>query len=269
MVQYNPLQYLPTDEDLPETDNIPVDNELQILIPSLLRAVLVLLWADRTDWFFGVNLGLYYDPRSQTGIGPDAFLSLGVDRFKPNGRLRLSYLVWQEKYVMPQWVLEVISKSPGSEYDLKLAKYAELGVLYYTIYNPDYRSRDNHSPFEVYRLVDGVYVPQPGEIVWMPELGIGIGHEQDAFEGYNRDWLFWYDQEGNRYPTPEDVIKLQRQQAALERQQAWREREQTLREAEQALLGREQAEQQLEQERQLRENLLRKLREQGIDPDAL
>jgi len=55
VVEYNSLQYLPTEEDLPETDNTPVDNELQILIPNLLRAILALLWASRIDWFLGVN----------------------------------------------------------------------------------------------------------------------------------------------------------------------------------------------------------------------
>jgi Uma2 family endonuclease len=62
MVEYNSLQYLPTEEDLPETDNTPVDDELQILIPNLLRAILVLLWASRMDWFLGVNLGIYDNP---------------------------------------------------------------------------------------------------------------------------------------------------------------------------------------------------------------
>lgn len=36
MVQYNPLRYLPTAEELPDSDDTPVDNELQILIPNLL-----------------------------------------------------------------------------------------------------------------------------------------------------------------------------------------------------------------------------------------
>ncbi len=79
MVEYNSLQYLPTEEDLPETDNTPVDNELQILIPNLLRAILALLWAFRMDWFLGVNLGIYYNP-NKPAIAPDGFLSLGVPR---------------------------------------------------------------------------------------------------------------------------------------------------------------------------------------------
>ena len=58
MVQYNPLQYLPTEEDLPDSDDTPVDNELQNLLPALLRGILSLLWAERMDWCFGVNMGV-------------------------------------------------------------------------------------------------------------------------------------------------------------------------------------------------------------------
>lgn len=43
MVQYNWLQYLPSAEELPDSDDTPVDNELQVLVPSLLRGILALL----------------------------------------------------------------------------------------------------------------------------------------------------------------------------------------------------------------------------------
>jgi len=36
MLQYNP-QYLPTAEELPETDHAPVESQLQILIANLLE----------------------------------------------------------------------------------------------------------------------------------------------------------------------------------------------------------------------------------------
>jgi hypothetical protein len=53
-----------------------VDNELQVLIPTLLRAILSLLWA-RFDWFFGVNIGIYYN-LEKPAIAPNCLLSLGV-----------------------------------------------------------------------------------------------------------------------------------------------------------------------------------------------
>ncbi|BAY25015.1 hypothetical protein NIES2100_48140 [Calothrix sp. NIES-2100] len=45
-----------------DSDDTPVDNELQNLIPNLLAAILALAWNDRTDWYFGVDLGIYYAP---------------------------------------------------------------------------------------------------------------------------------------------------------------------------------------------------------------
>jgi len=219
MVQYNPLQYLPTAEELPDSDDTPVDNELQNLIPNLLRAILAWLWAERTDWFLGINMGVYYEPKTDA-IVPDSFLSLGVERFKEGNKLRPSYVIWQENNIVPLWVLEVVSKTPGNEYGNKMTKYAEMGVLYYTIYNSDYWQRDEHDPFEVYRLENGVYVRQSGNPVWMPEIDLGIGCERGTHEGCTRDWLYWYDEQGNRFPAPANVIEQERQRAEIERLRA-------------------------------------------------
>jgi Uma2 family endonuclease len=209
---------LPTQYDLPDTDYQPVDNELQVSAPVLLRAILALLWANQRDWFFAINLGLYYEP-GLPAIGPDAFLSLGVPRIGSSGKMRLSYVVWEEK-VLPQWVLEIVSMTPGGEYTDKLQKYRDMGVLYYTIYNPDYAKRDRHPVLEVYRLTNGVYVSQPGNPVWMPELGLGIGDEVGTHEGITQPWLYWYDAAGHRYPAPEDTIAQERaRRLAATRQQ--------------------------------------------------
>lgn len=42
MLEYNPLMCLPSSEELPDSDDTPVDNELQDLIPGLLKAILAL-----------------------------------------------------------------------------------------------------------------------------------------------------------------------------------------------------------------------------------
>ncbi len=202
------LLLLPTEEDLPDSDEKPVDHELQLLAPMLLRSILLILWADRMDWFMGVNLGIYPFPY-EPAIAPDAFLAIGVDRVRPDNKLRLSYLVYREN-VMPQWVLEVVSKKPGGEYDKKFDRYAEMGVLYYTIYNPSHYRRDKHDAFEVYRLENGQYVRQLGNPVWMSEIGLGIGHEVGMHERISRDWLYWYDEQGMRYPAQEDALQQER-----------------------------------------------------------
>jgi Uma2 family endonuclease len=103
MVQYRTL---PAAENLPDTDNRPVDNELQYLLPVLLRTTLAFAWPEREDWLMGVNLGIYYD-LDLPAIVPDAFLSFGIERYRAKG-LRLSYVLWEEQYIVPQWVLETV-----------------------------------------------------------------------------------------------------------------------------------------------------------------
>jgi Uma2 family endonuclease len=212
MLDYN-LQYcLPSSEELPDSDDTPVDNELQDLIPSLLKAILALLWSDRWDWFFGVDMGIYYDP-NQPAIVPDGFLSLGVQRFIDED-LRLSYVLWEEKKA-PILVLEVLSQKHRGEYNTKKELYAELEILYYVIYNPRRRKKP---PLEVYRLVNGEYILQPGNPVWLSEIGLGIGRERGTYQGITREWLYWYDEKGQRLLTPEERIK-EAEQRRLEAEQ--------------------------------------------------
>ena len=221
MLDYNTPEYLPSSEELPCSDDTPVDNELQNLIPNLLKAILALIWQDRWDWFFGVDMGIY-DRTGQirrTPIIPDGFLSLGVPRRKNDPKGRLSYVLLEENNIAPILVLELVSQTYGKEYEDKINAYARLGVLYYVIYNPEYYQRDKHQPFEVYRLENGVYLLSSGEPVWMPEIGLGIGRGQGVHEGWQREWLYWFDEQGNRFPTPEEVAQQESFRAQQERQQ--------------------------------------------------
>ncbi len=93
MLNYDPLACLPSSEELPDSDDTPVDNELQDLIPGLLKALLAMAWPECMDWFFGINMGIYYDP-DLPPIVPDGFLSLGVERFYDEN-LRPSYVLWE------------------------------------------------------------------------------------------------------------------------------------------------------------------------------
>jgi Uma2 family endonuclease len=231
MLTYDPLGCLPSSEELPDSDDDPVDNELQDLIPGLLRAILALHWNDRWDWFFGVDMGVYYDPEIPPVV-PDGFLSLGVERMIDED-LRPSYVLWEEQQ-LPILALEVVSRTYRGEYTTKKQLYAELGVLYYVVYSSRRRKKP---PLEVYRLVEGTYQLLSGNPVWLPEIGLGIGRERATYQGMTREWLYWYDQTGQRYYTPEE-------QAAAERKRA------------------EAAEQQLAK-------LRAQLRQQGIDPDSL
>ena len=209
LLEYDPRACLPSAEDLPDSDDTPVDNQLQHLIPGLLEAILAYIWSEKMDWFFGVDMGVYHDP-DQPAIVPDGFLSIGVPRIIDTD-LRLSYVLWEEQQV-PTLVLEVVSKTRRGEYSAKKRQYAQLGILYYVIYNP---LRKRQPKLEVYQLEAGEYKLLSGEPVWLPQLNLGIGKAEATYQGITREWLYWYDEKGDRYLTPEERAE----RAELELQQ--------------------------------------------------
>lgn len=242
MISQSVLPTLPSTADLPCSDDTPVDNEDQNLLPNLLLLLLTHLWSARMDWYFGVDMAVYHT----TGISPkvpvvpDGFLSLGVEH-KKGGKSRRSYATWEEGDVVPMFTSEMVSHRPGGEYDEKVEQYANLGVLYYLIYNPEFWRRDGHQPFELYKLEDGVYKLQIGEPYWMPEIGLGIGRYQGIVGGLSQEILTWYDARGDRHLSPEEQEQQRTKQERLAKEQA--------------------------QERMKRLEAL--LRSQGIDPNQL
>ncbi|MEM9944511.1 MAG: Uma2 family endonuclease [Cyanobacteria bacterium P01_D01_bin.36] len=218
MVAAPKKQLLPSTEDLPCSDDTPVDNEEQNLLPNLLMLLLSEIWLERMDWFFGVDMAVYHT----TGVShllpvvPDGFLSLDVER-KKDGKSRRSYAVWEENGIVPKLTLEMVSHKPGEEYDKKKELYAKLGVLYYVIYNPEFWQRDRRQPFEVYKLIEGSYQLQIGEPYWMPEVGLAIGRHQGEFGGLPREIVTWYDENRNRHLSRAEQERNRADQEAQKR----------------------------------------------------
>ena len=277
------LLHLPSTEELPCSDDTPVDNEDQNLLPNLLLTTLQRLWQDRFDWFFAVDMALYHTAgeNPKVPIVPDAFLSLGVER-KKNGLSRRSYAIWEEGGVTPCFALEMVSSTAREEYDEKLKLYEKIGILYYAVYNPEFYKRDKHDPFEVYRLENGSYVRQSGEPLWMPELGLGLGRYLHECWGIQQELLMWFDEAGNIHGIPEVTreellreqrrVERERQRAdelerALEATQQALEAEQQR--AEQEKLRADSTQQALDAEQQQSQRLAAYLRSLGLDPNNL
>lgn len=238
MFIYDPRLCMPSSEELPDSDDTPVDNELQDLIPGLLKMMLAWAWRDRWDWFFGVDMGIYYDP-DLPAIVPDGFLSIGVPRVIDE-ELRLSYVLWEEQRV-PILALEVVSHKYRGEYSKKKAFYAQMGIQYYAVYSSRRRRKPRLEVYELaadqtYRLLTGA------EPFWLPDIGLGLGRDRGSYLGIEREWLYWYDATGQRIPTPDERAEQEGQRAEQERLRA------------------EQAEQQLQR-------LQAQLKQRGIDLD--
>ncbi len=232
MLDYSLLQNLPSAKDLPDSDETPVDNELQELIPHLLKSILEMIWSNRWDWFFGIDMGIYYDS-TLTPIVPDAFLSLGVPHAKDEN-LRPSYVLWEEQSV-PILALEVISKTANQEYSKKKEIYENIGIKYYIIYNPQ---RKRKPRLELYSLENQQYILLENQSpIWLEEIGLGIGLDRGSYQRVTREWLYWYDENGERFLTPEESSR--------------------------------QAETKAQQAETKAQRYARKLRELGIDPESI
>lgn len=56
----------------------------------------------------------------------------------------------------------------------------------------------------------------------MPEIGLGIGRGQYVSGNVQREILYWYNVQGTRYQTPEEIATAERQRAEQQRQRAER-----------------------------------------------
>ncbi len=265
---YSKNRILPTAEELPSSDETPVDNQLQNDIPNLLLGLLAELWANREDWYFGVDMAIYYNP-DESAIVPDGFLAVGV-KHDTGERGRLSYVLWEEQNIMPLLALEVISEKYNGEYEDKLADYQNLGILYYAIYNPFSGRRGmfkNRHRLEVYQLISGKYelLPLENHRVWLPEIELALGYEQGEHIAWYREWLYWYDVFGNRYLTANE--RAIQAEAIANQERLIANQERLAKQEAEAIANRERlAKQEAEQKAQ---RLAERLRALGINPDEM
>jgi hypothetical protein len=213
-------------------------------------------------------MGVYYNP-DQPAIVPDGFLAVGV-KHNTGERGRLSYVLWEEAYILPILSLEVISEKYNGEYEEKFSDYQSLGILYYAIYNPFSGRRGrfkNRQRLEVYKLVAGKYelLPQENNRVWLPEIGLALGYEYGEHIAWVREWLYWYDESGNRYLTATE--RAMNAEAIAIQERLAKEEAEAIAIQERLIADRERrAKQEAEQKAQ---RLAERLRAMGINPDEI
>lgn len=96
------------DIDLPYDDGEPLESHWHRQQINLLGDMLHQHWPERTDFFAGGNMFVYYSleqARTRDYKGPDFFVGLGVDGARP----RHSWIVWQEEGRYPDVIVELLS----------------------------------------------------------------------------------------------------------------------------------------------------------------
>jgi Uma2 family endonuclease len=245
----------------PEEPGLP--DEFHALQPQLLSQTFHPPRYPISQVFTASDLNLYYDVRHpQWYKRPDWFGVVGVSRLYDQTDLRLSYVVWQEG-VHPFVVVELLS--PGTEKeDLGEISIPENGQVVETadeekpprkweVYEqllriPYYFVFSRYTnQLRAFKLAGGHYqeLVLANSRIWLDELDLGLGLWTGEFQGIDRLWLRWFNNQGDWILTSGEQDQLEKnlaiQQAEQEKQRA------DLAETQLALL-------------------MQKLRESGIDP---
>ncbi len=228
------------------------ENTVQYDWISLLKWNIEVLFQSRDDVFIAGDNFIYpVEGNNKLRLAPDVYVSFG----RPVGD-RSSYRVWEEGNVFPQVIIEVLS--PGNrpaEMQGKLEFYERYGALEYYVLEPQ-----GVMYLEGYRRVGGVLelIP-PDDIVdfTSPLLGVHFITRDGTVTVYGPDGKMW--------ETPLGMVV----QANTLAEKAELRAEEAIEMAHAANDRTALALEQVEAERQKANRLATKLRELGLDPDAL
>jgi Uma2 family endonuclease len=257
--------------ELPEEDEVPLESYYHRLQINLLHELTYQLFKDRTDFYCGGNMFLYYDLKQAEKViqfvrgerrrapykGPDFFVVLGgVDGTKKRKR----WVVWREGGRYPDVIIEITSPSTKSK-DTK-----DNLLLYSKVFRTrEYYWYDEEAGELVgYRLQGDEYVsiaPNERGWLWSEVLGVWLGVSDLPYQGWRYRWLRFYRKDGSLVLTGEEAERLLREQAEQRAEQERLQREQERQRAEAERQRAEAERQRAEQERLLREQAEQRLAE--------
>lgn len=218
-----PSTFVDWEPDPPPTDLIFDDGEplesnrhrigMNVLIRSVQQA-----FADRTDFFAGGNMFVYYSRNQAMNRdfrGPDFFVVLGTDGI----RERQGWVVWEEEGRYPDVIVELLSPSTAA---------ADRGVkknLYERVFRtPDYFIFDPFDPnsltgwhLELGRGYQPLQ-PNPQGWLWCETLQLWLGTWEGVIDREPTTgtchWLRFYDEQGNLVLLPEEVERQRAERLA-------------------------------------------------------
>lgn len=217
--------YSPT--DLICDDGEPLETDWHRLAMNLLIESIQQYWVERTDYYVGGNMFIYYSAtqaRNRDFRGPDVFLVKNVD----GSYLRDCWASWLEGDRLPDVIIELTSHSTRHQ-DLGGKKELYQNVFRtreYYCYDPERKE------LQGWRLSDKLYLPiapdQNGRLE-CEELGLSLGTWTGPFQGRVSLWPRFFDAQGNVVLRDGEAARrdltLERQRTAEERQRTVEERQ--------------------------------------------
>lgn len=192
------------------SDEPPMESHRHLMQMLALIGTLRWLWRDRSDYFVGGNLTVYFSPeqsKAQDFRGPDFFVVLGVD----GTRDRRSWVVWEEGGRYPNVIVELLSDSTASN------DRGEKKTIYEQIFRtPEYFLFDPETgALEGFRLTGGHYAP-----IEPDEHGRLASDQLDLLFGVDDSELRFFTRAGHLIAKPEETAAEAVRRAELERDRA-------------------------------------------------
>jgi len=255
MISLTPTWSVPTQDDLPCNDGIPMETQRHKLQMDLLIDGLTTWLDQRERGYVGGNMFIYFSleqVRRQDFRGPDVFVVLDVPK-----KERKSWVVWEEGKA-PDIVIELLSEhTMDVDKGIKKQIYQnQMRVSEYYWYDPF-----NPEDWAGFVLHHGVYQPMtvnPQGYLESPCTGLVLRRWVGDYRGVNTTWLRWANPDGCVLPTAQELAARAQQRADAAEQRA------SLAEQRASL-----AEQRASWAEQRAARLAQKLQELGIDPDQV
>jgi Uma2 family endonuclease len=214
--------------ELPDSDGEPMGNDRERIQINLALESLYQHWSERTDFFAGGNIFVYYSlPQAQAVLeeletsgqprrafrGPDMFVVLHVD----GSYRRQKWVVWQEDGRYPNIIFEFLSpKTRHVDLEEKKALYEQtFGTREYFCF--DYLNPQTAQSLLGWRLDEqgryqSITANEQGWL-WSEMLQLWVGRWSGTILRDKTTWLRFYTTEGQLVPTPVEA-EHQRAEAA-------------------------------------------------------
>ena len=274
-VGFNPgmsLDALPDHTQLPDRNDDIVKNFQELpqsrLLTDSIFETLKKLHPDE-NFAIGQDCGIYWrltEPPERGAECPDWFYVANVPPML-DGKIRRSYVLWKE-LIPPVIALEFVSGNGSEERDK--TPYEGKFWVYERIIRPAYYGiyEVAKANIDMYHLQGTQYVqmtPNPQGRYTIPEMQVELGLWQGHYQGMTLPWMRWWDLENNMLLTGAEgmvIAQAEKLTAQLKTQEAQEAQVQAEAQVQVAQAQAQTAQAQADR-------LAAKLRELGIDPNAL
>lgn len=196
------------DVPLLETDGEPLESSWHRAAMNLLIEVVSWLFRDRSDFYVGGNLFIYYSREQARTLeyrGPDFFYVARVPRLPQ----RPYWAVWQEGGRYPDVIIELLSPTTAHE-----DRTTKKDLYEQTFRTPDYYCYDPDThELEGWRLNKrGRYralKPNERGWLWCEELQLWLGTWNGKYLEEEGTWLRFYDRQGRLVPIRAEAAEAE------------------------------------------------------------